>query len=723
MFKNLKMGVKMTLGFGLVIALVITVGVIAILNVMTIQTQSERLMNEYVPETEIAMELERDVANTMYNMRGYSLTYSDKYLQLGEQGLTKVDAELQRAEDLANKYTQLTVLKNHVTDTKKQVADYKALKDTTVNTINEIIDNRAVNDTAAADFMEEAGIFLISQKQQQAAELEQGASTAAITQRIQKVEWMNDIIDLGNEARVANFKAQALNDTTYFDSALTSLDQIPAIMTRLRSVTVLNKDLTELDAIDRARDNYRQAVVTIKENYGTLSELNSQRNAAANGVTAAAIEVSEAGINNTEAIAADAVAKIQAAIVVIITGLLIALILAVIIAIFLTRIIVISLRKGVQFATSLSKGDLTTKLDVYQKDELGILADSLRSMSEHLTDVVGDIRGASDNVASGSEQISSTAQQMSQGATEQAASAEEVSSSMEEMSSNIRQNAENSLQTEKIAMKAANDATEGGKAVSQTVQAMKDIAERITIIEEISRNTDLLALNAAIEAARAGEHGKGFAVVASEVRKLAERSQKAAGEISELSTKSVSVAEEAGKMLEQIVPDIQKTAELVQEISAASNEQNSGADQISKAITQLDQVIQQNASASEEMASMSEELSSQANQLQTTISFFKVDGTLQLEDKRKKKPEMQHIQSHAQRQKTTGQGKQQQQQQQTGAKKQTTGIALAEDEQKEKSSSGGAKKQQGKQSGKGIVLDLSEGSGGKDKMDDDFEEF
>jgi methyl-accepting chemotaxis protein len=215
---------------------------------------------------------------------------------------------------------------------------------------------------------------------------------------------------------------------------------------------------------------------------------------------------------------------------------------------------------------------------------------------------------------------------MSQGASEQAAAAEEASASMEQMTSNIRQNADNALQTEKIAVKSAAAAQEGGQAVVETVAAMKDIAKKISIIEEIARQTNLLALNAAIEAARAGEHGKGFAVVASEVRKLAERSQKAAAEISGLSASSVDVAEKAGHLLGLMVPDIQKTAELVQEINASSREQDLGAEQINKAIQQLDQVIQQNASASEEMASTSEELSSQAEQLQNAVAFFLIDG-------------------------------------------------------------------------------------------------
>jgi len=255
------------------------------------------------------------------------------------------------------------------------------------------------------------------------------------------------------------------------------------------------------------------------------------------------------------------------------------------------------------------------------------LMHALSAMVEKLVEVVENVKSSADNVASGSQELSSSAQQMSQGATEQAASAEEISSSMEEMSASVRQNADNSSQTEKIAMKSAADALEGGKAVAETVSAMKEIATKISIIEEIARQTNLLALNAAIEAARAGEHGKGFAVVAAEVRKLAERSQKAAGEIGHLSATSVEVAEKAGAMLTSILPDIQKTAELVQEISASSKEQDSGSEQINKAIQQLDNVIQQNASASEEMASTSEELSSQAEQLQSVIAFFRVDGS------------------------------------------------------------------------------------------------
>jgi methyl-accepting chemotaxis protein-2 (aspartate sensor receptor) len=288
-----------------------------------------------------------------------------------------------------------------------------------------------------------------------------------------------------------------------------------------------------------------------------------------------------------------------------------------------SRLITKPIKRSVAFIKSIAEGDLTPHMNPDRMDEFGQLAASMTDMVERLRSVVADVKGSADNVASGSQQLSAGAVQMSQGTTEQAASAEEASSSVEEMNATIRQNADNAAQTEKIALKSAEDAMESGRAVTETVGAMKEIAAKITIIEEIARQTNLLALNAAIEAARAGDHGKGFAVVAAEVRKLAERSQAAAREIGKLSTTSVEVAERAGAMLARLVPDIKKTAELVQEISAASKEQTSGADQINSAIQQLNQVIQQNAGAAEEMSSTAEELSSQAEQLQGAVAFFR----------------------------------------------------------------------------------------------------
>lgn len=290
-----------------------------------------------------------------------------------------------------------------------------------------------------------------------------------------------------------------------------------------------------------------------------------------------------------------------------------------------------ALSSAVQLAESVANGDLRQTVDNTSKDEIGELLGVLNIMVLRLRDVVANVSTAARDVAAGASEMSSTSEALSQGATEQASATEEASASMEEMAANIKQSAKNASDTEKMALKSASDARESGEAVARAVNAMQTIAEKILVVQEIARQTDLLALNAAVEAARAGEHGRGFAVVASEVRKLAERSQLAAGEISNLSGNTVKAAQEAGEMLEELVPDIERTSQLVAEISRASQEQDAGATQVNIAIQQLDKVTQENTAAADEMSTTAESLASQAEQLQASIRFFRVSDDVQSE--------------------------------------------------------------------------------------------
>ena len=298
---------------------------------------------------------------------------------------------------------------------------------------------------------------------------------------------------------------------------------------------------------------------------------------------------------------------------------------AFVLSLLVTRSITRPILGVVDAARRMSQGDLREGVAVAGRDEVAQLEAAMQEMGGKLSQVIGEVRSGSYALTAAAGQVSSTSQALSQGTGEQAASVEETTSSLEEMSASITQNAENSRQSEQMASKGARDAEESGNAVKDTVEAMKNIAERISIIEEMAYQTNLLALNAAIEAARAGEHGKGFAVVAQEVRKLAERAQKAAGEIGGLASSSVKVAERSGQLLSELVPAIKRTSDLVQEVAAASREQSSGVAQINKAMGMVDQVTQRNASASEELSSTSEEMATQAESLQQLMGFFQVN--------------------------------------------------------------------------------------------------
>ncbi|MFT3867985.1 MAG: methyl-accepting chemotaxis protein [Nibricoccus sp.] len=679
MFNNLKLAAKLNGSFIAVASLTLILGGLAIFNMLKVKSVATVLAQQKVPAVGIANEVERDTQAAMLQIRTYGLIEDMAALEKGRENLTQVKKDLKEASAHAEKY-DLKVLRANAQIAGEKAAAYEGLISETVKVTDELRQDREEMNAAAALYMKSCDDFLENQMKALDADLSslvgEKITEEKVRERIKKTALVNDIIDIGNEVRIDVWKAVANRNPALFRETMKRFPEIHAKLDELKTITHREVDLKEIAECRKAGDAYLQGMTDFLANWLAREELSKKRGIVADEVLKAAQDTARYNMQATEESATHAANSLATASTVLIVGCIICFALALSLGIIITRMITKPVHNLVTGLGQIAIGDLTARVEVTSGDEIGNLSAAANKMAEaldakaklalqigegdlrhdvtlasekdtlgialkkmvaNLRDVVGNVRSAAENVASGSEEITGTAQTLSTGASEQAASVEEVSASMEESTASIQQNTENARQTDKISTKAAQDAQGAGQSVGQTVQAMKDIAQKISIIEEIARQTDLLALNAAIEAARAGEHGKGFAVVASEVRKLAERSQKAAGEISKLSSSSVEIAESAGQMLDKLVPDIRKTADLVKEIASGSEEQNTGASQINKAIQELDKVIQQNASASEEMAASAEELASQAEQLQSAIEFFKVsdEGTRAVATKRK----------------------------------------------------------------------------------------
>ena len=590
---DVKVGTKLISGFTLIALIIGVVGLVGITNLKKVGHSADIIANEKVPITDASMELTIKLTEQQSALHAYMLgemEAKDEFEEAGGIFLT-ILRELKGLNITSSQGAVVAKIENLHPKFVKDATSSMDSYDEAMALKRKSGDDMETMDAAAGPLIEFA--------------TKKGFSVRQMNLVNEQVMTVNDYLITGNDDEV-----KAFNEVAKEIKAFPNYEVIRSLHQE-----VLELAETTIDSYDGYLKAQEMASLAMEDVDDILSNISGE-------LSRLEVEVAQEMAGAIE----DAVKAQASANTLMVVFSVLGFITAWILGLLIARTITGPLAKGIEFAEAIANGDLTATVDLDQKDEVGILVKSLNDMSVKLRGIVADIIASSENVASGSEELSSTSEEMSQGSSEQASAAEEASSSMEEMASNIRQNADNAQQTEKIARKTAEDVQQGGKAVSEAVIAMKQIADKINIIEEISRQTNLLALNAAIEAARAGEHGKGFAVVAAEVRKLAERSQEAAGEITELSSSSVEVAERAGNLFDQLVPDIQKTAELVAEISAASNEQNSGAEQVNRAIQQLDSVTQQNASASEEMASTSEELSSQAQYLQDVISFFKIDS-------------------------------------------------------------------------------------------------
>jgi methyl-accepting chemotaxis protein len=476
-------------------------------------------------------------------------------------------------------------------------------------------------------------------------------STEIASNWLPSVDTVNRLNTATSDLRIGELQHLTLTDSAGMREWAANIDATIASIASLRTTyealisspeeqALYNSFAKEFDAY-MVLHNRAYALSESNQNDAALQIYNGEALALFNSFSATTLKLVEMNTAGGAKASAEGDALFSGATMLVIGSIVLGLVLGVAVALFIINDVMKNVGAEPDYVRSVvsevAGGNLAVEISTRARDTSSVLA-GIKDMTDRLKATVTEVTSAARNVAAGSEEMSATAEQLSQGATEQASSTEEASASMEEMAATIKQSADNASQTEKIARQSAADALASGEAVGKAVNAMQTIAEKIMVVQEIARQTDLLALNAAVEAARAGEHGRGFAVVASEVRKLAERSQAAAAEISTLSVDTVHAARSAGDMLNKLVPDIQRTAELVEEISAGSREQNAGAAQINTAIQQLDKVTQQNTAAAEEMSATSEELASQAEQLQSAISYFRVDGNASVQHKIEKAP-------------------------------------------------------------------------------------
>lgn len=675
MFKNMKMAVKMAVGFGSVILLVGIAVLVILININQIRLDSAALNDEYVPEVRIANQIERSSLQTMYAMRGYSLNFNDAFWRQSQESLDQVFKSIEAAEELAGRAVHLKKLAAGVSTARSRAEEYRSLADESRRAIEAIEATRLVLDSAAAAFLGHCTDFLRGQDEKLEREISAGASVAALRQRHRKITLINDIIDAGNGIRVTNFKAQLLSDTDLLSDGVDAFDRIDELMAAIRPITFEAADIQELDDIAAAAETYRNGMETVLANYADLARLNSERGATADQVLQAAEEVSIAGLDATSERTAESLSLVNLTFTVVAVGITLVILASLLIALFLTRMITRALSAGVDFAQQIARGNLDISLDIHQRDEIGQLADAMRgmltslqykaemvdkfaagdfsvkvelasevdglgrsmeTMRNSLNELLGQVNTAVSQVNSGSEQVSQASQSLSQGATEQASSLEEISSSVTEINGQSQQNAKNALEANALAKQATENAENGNNQMKGLVQAMgeinassEEIKKIVKIIDDIAFQINLLALNANVEAARAGKYGRGFAVVAEEVRNLAARAADAVKETTmsvDQSVKSIEMgnqsAEATAAQLEDIVGGVGKVATFLEEIAQASREQAQAISQITEGLDQIDQVTQANTASAEESASASEELASQAQHLQQMISQF-----------------------------------------------------------------------------------------------------
>ncbi|SMF03039.1 methyl-accepting chemotaxis protein [Desulfovibrio gilichinskyi] len=622
---KMTVGRKIGSGFFIVTLLAAIVGYVGINSINTVYSAMQNfmvvsnvdmVMNEAVVENALVL----NKAMTVMSLRGNKADAENlaKTFYNIEKGLNKWDRTITGQPDLIKGSASVKENIKKINDVSTQLATVK----------KEVIDIQTKWDGLVNDILSFLKTTMADIIDPHKAKAEQSADIGEM------IHW-SSVDMVMNEDVITNVLAlkSASHDYIAAGTKKSLTDYVNALAKAEKGLLKWRETISGLPEMEKAADKIESDLVEytkegekLTEHLREIKEIDTTVEAETSDLLLTLTKIMDTTIDPNKKISEDNAHTAYSDARIIVLGLLACvIILSTTIGYLITKLITNALTASVTFAEKIAHGNLDASINITANDETGHLARQLNFMKDKLREIVGGVQDGASGVSAGSEELSATSESVSQGAVEQAASAEQVTASIEEMVESIRNNSDSAQQTSQIAARTAVKAEEGGSAVHQTAIAMKEIADKIKIIEEIARQTNLLALNAAIEAARAGEHGKGFAVVASEVRKLAERSGSAAQEIHEFSISSVQVAERAGTLLSDILPDIKQTSEMIQEIAATNNELSNTADQVAVAVSELDKVIQANTSAAEEMASTSEQLYAQAAQLADNVNYFRMN--------------------------------------------------------------------------------------------------
>ena len=591
--KDMKLGTKIALGFGILIFIACVLGGIAVWNMKHAGKQSSILAYEYVPEVDVASELRGAANRVMYEMRGYGFTENDAFYGQAQNEIKAVKQAIADGQVLEEKATHLEKLKGQLEVATQAVDRYERLMEETRRVVGLLAKDRAMMDEKAGILTNNFNAFLESQIGAFTDEIDSGASTGKLHERAKKNNLFRDLIRLTNNVRVTNFKAQALREPKVLEEAIEEFEGRGHYVSELEAITREAEDIRNLENIQKAANAYEHAMEDFLANWKTLQALGQQRDQAGGKVLEACTTTADAGLTRTDEIATQAAASLETASWIMISGLLIAVITGISVAVFITR-----------------------------------------GITKPVNRIVSELSDGADQVASASGQVSSASQSLAEGSAEQAASLEETSSSLEEMSSMTKQNAGNANEADNLMKEANQVVTKANGSMTDLITSMQEISKAseetskiIKTIDEIAFQTNLLALNAAVEAARAGEAGAGFAVVADEVRNLAMRAADAAKNTADLIEGTVKKVKDGSDLVtstneafQEVAQNATKVGELVGEISAASNEQAQGIEQVNKAVSEMDKVVQGAAANAEESASAAEEMNAQAEQMRSIVN-------------------------------------------------------------------------------------------------------